>query len=126
MGVAYPEGEIASAFLCNKLENTAMSLLGVTFSIGYAAVDELEQHGIGDVQGGQLVEGRGREKDLATMVCGITFRTGHHGDRVASIVLVKATRTTATGHHGALVHAGIFFVVAIWAILSRCVSTWAR
>lgn len=73
-------------------------------------VDELEQHGIGDVHSGELVEGAGRKEHLAAVVCLFTFWARQHGDGVAAKVLVEAPRHAAASEllvHG---HGIVLFV----------------
>ena len=79
------------------------------------AVDDLEQHRIGDVQLGELVEGRSRQEELATMVGSLALRSRHHGDRIAAVVFIEAARpaTSRPLLHGPLVHVGVVLVEVV-------------
>lgn len=72
--------------------------------LALCAVYELEEHGVCDVEPGELVESRWRKKHFAAMVCVFSLGSGHHDDGVAAKVFVKAARRTAANAHGCLVH----------------------
>ena len=78
------------------------------------AVDDLEQHRVGNVKLGELVEGRGGHEELATMVGLLALRSGHHGDRIAAVVFIEAARpATSPLLHGPLVHVGVVLVEVV-------------
>jgi hypothetical protein len=79
------------------------------------AVDNLEQHRIGDVKLRELVEGRSRQEELATMVGLLALRSRHHSDRIAAVVFIEAA-SPATSRpllHGPLVHVGVVLVEVV-------------
>lgn len=80
-------------------------------TLALRAVDQLEEHRVCDVQLREFVESRSRQEDLAAMVCLITLRSGHHGDRVAAVVLIEASWASAATHHGVAIHAHRIVVV---------------
>jgi hypothetical protein len=84
-----------------------------TFAL--CAVDDLKQHRVGDVKLRKLVEGRGGHEELATMVCLLALRSGHHGDRIAAVVFIEAARpaTSRPLLHGSLVHVGVSLVEVV-------------
>jgi hypothetical protein len=59
----YPVWKIDLALFRNELEYTRMCCLAILF-----AVDQLKEHGICDVQPGELVEGAGRKEHFAAVV----------------------------------------------------------
>lgn len=78
------------------------------------AVDDLEQHRIGDVELCELVESRGRQEELATVVGLLALRSRHHGDRIAAVVLVEAASpATSPLLHRPLVHVGVVLVEVV-------------
>ena len=79
------------------------------------AVDDLEQHRVGNVKLRELVEGRGRHEELAAMVGLLALRSGHHGDRIAAVVFIEAARpaTSRPLLHGPLVHVGVVLVEVV-------------
>lgn len=56
------------------------------------------------MQLGELVEGGSREEDLAAVVCRLALWSGHHGDGIATVVLVKFAWTSARTHHAGAIH----------------------
>lgn len=84
----YPERKIAASFFGDEFQYTRMRLLRCR------AIDELKQHGIGNMKGSELVERRGRQKDLSSVVGGVSLGTGQHGDGVAAVVFVEPSRST--------------------------------
>lgn len=68
----------------------------------FGTVDELEEHGISDVQLGELVQSGGGQVDFAAVNDILTVCL--HEDWVASVVLVKAARAAASRQHGLVVH----------------------
>jgi len=83
-------------------------------AFAFCAVDDLEQHRVGDVKLRELVESRGRQEELATMVGLFALRSRHHRDRIAAVVLVKAARpATSPLLHGSLVHVGVVLVEVV-------------
>jgi len=78
------------------------------------AVDNLEQHRVGDVKLRELVKGRGGHEELATMVGLLALRSGHHGDRIAAVVFIEAASpATSPLLHGPLVHVGVVLVEVV-------------
>ena len=84
------------------------------------AVDEFEEHGVGDVQLGELVEGRGGQVDLAAVDDVLTV--GLHEDWVAAVVLVEAARAAASRQQALVVH-GEGVVAVLRATLVVCSDT---
>lgn len=102
-----PLGEVDLAFFCSEFEDAGVG--GLLFG----AVDELEDHGIGDMEAGELVEGGGGEKDFAAVVEGGSVRAWHHGHGVAAVVFVEAAgRSTCSTEHGVLEHGVVIVLVA--------------
>jgi len=61
----------------------------------YVAIDELEDHRIGNMEAGELVEGRSWKEDLAPVVCIDSLRALHHHNRVAAVVFIEPTHRDA-------------------------------
>lgn len=74
-------------------------------ALALRSVDDLEQHGVCNVELCEFVQCRSGQEHFTAMVGLLTFGTRHHGDRVASVVFVEAARARATLQHGALIHA---------------------
>lgn len=82
----HPVGEVDFAFFGYEFQHAGVGLCV------FCAVDELEEHGIGDVQAGELVESAGGHDDFAAVIDVLTFGAGEHGDGVTTVVFVEATR----------------------------------
>lgn len=77
-------------------------------ALALGSVDNLKQHGVGDVKLRELVEGRCGQEEFTAVVCLFALGSRHHGDRIASVVLIEAARPRArTLLHRALVHVGV-------------------
>lgn len=82
------------------------------------AIYELEEHGICNVQAGELVERAGRKEHFTAMVCLFSLRARQHDDGVAAEVFIEAS-WSATAAEG-LVHGhGVVFVVEAGIELQR-------
>ena len=88
-------------------------------ALALCSVDDLEQHGIGDVELRELVEGRSRQEELATVIGLLTLRSRHHSDRIAAVVFVEAASPATGGSllHSPLVHAGVVLVEVVSLVL---------
>jgi len=83
----------------------------------FCAVDELEEHGVGDVEAGESVESAGWHDHFSAVVYVLSFWAGQHGDWIASVVFVEtlgwscsadhAWVHASSSHHGVLVEAGV-------------------
>jgi len=95
------------AFFGGKFEDGRMSDF-----VGNTAVEKFEEHGVGDMKAGELIESGRREEDFAAMVCGWTLGAGHHYDRIAAVVFIEAARrwVDAAGAHAGGEH-GVRVVV---------------
>lgn len=85
----------------------------------FCAVYQLKQHRIGDVQSRQFVERARRQEYFAAVVRFVSVGAGHHGYRIASKVLIKATsRHTAAAHvRHSLIHHGVVVAVEESSVL---------
>ena len=63
----------------------------------------------------ELVEGRSRQEELATVIGLLALRSRHHGDRIAAVVFVEAARsgTSRPLLHGPLVHVGVVLIEVV-------------
>lgn len=60
---------------------------------------KLEQHWIGNVQSGKLVQCAGRHDDFATMVHILSLRSRKHRYWIAAIIFIEATGSCARARH---------------------------
>ena len=91
------------------------------------AVDELEEHGIRNVQPRELVQSTGWQEHFAAVVCVFTLRSGQHGNGIAAKVFVKAAGRASATQHGVLIHGHrIVFVVEVLVELEgdECGCGW--
>lgn len=82
--------------------------------LALVSVVQLEEHRVGDVKSGELVEGGRWQEDFAAVIGGLSLRTRHHGDGIAAVVFVESALASSTREHAAcLEHGHGVFVVAI-------------
>jgi len=101
--------QIDFSFFCNKFQDSAVS------GLVCLTVDELEQHGVGDVQSCKLLQRRRWHDDLSAVVEIFSLWAWQHDCWVAAVVLIEAFgRPTASSQH-VLVHRHriVFLVVAV-------------
>ena len=60
------------------------------------AVDKFKKHRVRYVQSGQLIESTRRQEDFAAVIHIFSFRTRQHDNRIASIILVEAARSSSS------------------------------
>lgn len=83
----------------------------------FAPVLELKQHGVGDMQSGELFESGRRHDDFPTVVDILTLRSSHHHDGVAPEVFVKAFCGAGRAATTAIGQTTIVFVIEVAAEL---------
>lgn len=103
----YPVWEIDLALFRNELQYTSVCRLTIFF-----AVYQLEEHGICDVQAGELVESTGRKEHFAAVVCFFALRTRQHDDGIAAEILVEPSWSATAPHSLVHGHRVVFVVEA--------------
>lgn len=82
--LTHPERQVDFAFLGGELEHPRVS------DSLFPAVDELEEHRVGDVKSCELFEGADGQEHLATVVELVAVGAWHHGERVAAVIFIEA------------------------------------